>query len=121
MKGLGILTRFGAIGKSGSIALLERLWRSLKGELKLREFMPLLPQDLEARIRLGLFYYSHYRPHQGLGGATPAEFYYGREPAHLSASSPPRGRPGEGPAELPFEVAYLDEYRCLPILVHKAA
>jgi len=37
---LGIQTRFGAVGKTGSIALLERLWRSLKGELALRDFQP---------------------------------------------------------------------------------
>jgi len=118
---LGILTRFGAVGKSGSIALLERLWRSLKGELALRKFKPLMQRDLEERIRHGLHHYAHHRPHQGLGGATPAEIYYGEKPAHLSASSPPRGLPGEGPAELPLEILYLDEHHRLPLLVDKAA
>jgi len=80
-----------------------------------------MQRDLEDRIRIGLHYYAHQRPHRGLGGATPAEIYYGQQPAHLAASSPPRGRLGEGPAELPFEILYLDEYRSLPILFDKTA
>jgi len=121
MEELGISTRFGAIGKSGSIALLERLWRSLKGELALRKFKPLMQRDLEERLRLGLHHHAHHRPHQGLRGATPAEIYYGEKPAHLSASSPPRGLPGDGPAELHLEILYLDEDHRLPLLVDKAA
>src|SRR5450759_2538871 len=44
-----------------------------------------------------------------------------RKPSHLSAIPPPRGRPGEGPSDLPFRVAYLDAERLLPVLVRKAA
>ena len=121
MSELGIQTRVGAVGKTGSVALLERLWRSLKGELALRDFKPLMQEDLEKRLTFGLHDYAFHRPHQGLGGATPAEIYYGENPAHLSATSPPRGLPGEGPSELPLEIVYLDEDRRLPILVDKAA
>jgi hypothetical protein len=45
----------------------------------------------------------------------------GQTPAHLSAIPPPRGRPGEGPMDLPFRVDYLDAERMLPALVRKAA
>src|SRR5450759_1781289 len=45
------------------------------------------------KIELGLIHYAHFRPHQALGGATPAEIYFGRAPSHLSAIPPPRGRP----------------------------
>ena len=96
LKRLGIRQRFGAIGKSGSIALLERLWRTLKDILKLRSFKPLVQHDLEQRLSLGLYYYTFLRPHQGLNGATPAEVYFEWEPARLSALAPPRGKPGEG-------------------------
>jgi hypothetical protein len=58
---------------------------------------------------------------QGLVGATPAEIYSGRTPSHLSALPPPRGRPGEGPADSPFRVEHLDAERLLPTLVRKAA
>jgi hypothetical protein len=118
---LGVKQRFGAIGKKGSIALIERLWRTLKDALGLRLLRPLAAEDLMEKIELGLVHYAHFRPHQGLGGATPAEVYFGRAPSHLSAIPPPRGRPGEGPMGLPLRVDYLDAERLLPVLVRKAA
>jgi hypothetical protein len=113
--------RFGAVGKKGSIALIERLWRTLKDTLGLRLLRPLVAEDLAATVERGLVHYAHFHPHQGLGGATPAEMYFGRTPAHLSAIPPPRGRPGEGPIDSPFRVEYLDPERLLPVLVRKAA
>jgi len=118
---LGVKQRFGAIGKKGSIALIERLWRTLKDALGLRLLRPLVAEDLTATVEMGLLHYSHFRPHQELGGATPAEMYFGRTPAHLSAIPPPRGSPGEGPMDSPFRVEYLDAERLLPVLVRKAA
>jgi putative transposase len=118
---LGVKQRFGAVGKKGSIALIERLWRTLKDTLGLRLMGPLVAEDLMAKIELGLLHYAHFRPHQALGGATPAEIYFGRAPSHLSAIPPPRGRPGEGPIYSPFRVDYLDAERLLPLLVRKAA
>ena len=119
--GLGVKQRFGAIGRKGSIALIECLWRTLKDTLGLRLIGPLVAEDLMAKIEIGLLHYAHFRPHQGLGGATPAEVYFGRTSAHLSAIPPPRGRPGEGPIDSPFCVEYLDVERLLPLLVRKAA
>jgi hypothetical protein len=82
---------------------------------------PLVAEDLAATVELGLLHYAHFRPHQGLVGATPAEIYFGRTPSHLSAIPPPRGRPREGPTDSPFRVEYLDAERMLPVLVRKAA
>jgi len=104
-----------------SIAIIERLWRTLKDALRLRSFKPLTKRDLERRLHQGLYCYSYRRPHQGLGGATPAEIYFGREPAHLAAVHPPRARPREGPVHSPFEIAYLDPDQMLPVLIRKAA
>ena len=118
---LGMKQRFGAVGKKGSIALIERLWRTLKDTLGLRMLRPLAAKDLTEKVKLGLVHYTHFRPHQGLAGATPAEVYFGWTPAHLSAIPPPRGRPGEGPMDPPFRVEYLDAERMLPILVREAA
>src|SRR5450759_3852085 len=118
---LGVKQRFGAVGKKGSIALIERLWRTLKDTLGLRLMGPLVAEDLMAKIEMGLLHYAHFRPHQGLDGATPAEIYFGRTPAHRSAIPPPRGRPGEGPVDSPFLIDYLDAERLLPVLVRKAA
>jgi hypothetical protein len=74
---LGVKQRFGAVGKKGSIALIERLWRTLKDTLGLRLLRPLVAEDLMEKIEIGLVHYAHFRPHQGLGGATPAEIYFG--------------------------------------------
>jgi transposase InsO family protein len=41
---LGIDHRFGAVGESGSIAILERFWKTLKTELGLISVPPLLKQ-----------------------------------------------------------------------------
>jgi hypothetical protein len=86
----------------------------------LRLLRPLVAEDLMETIELSLVHYAHFRPHHALGGATPVEIYFGRTPAHLSAIPPPRGRPGEGPTDLPFRVDYLDGERLLPVLVRKA-
>jgi hypothetical protein len=82
---------------------------------------PSAAEDLAATVELGLLHYAYFRPHQGLGGATPAEVYFGRTPAHLSAIPPSRGRPGESSMDLPFRVEYLDAERLLPVLIQKAA
>ena len=121
LRRLGVKQRFGAVGKKGSIALIERLWRTLKDALGLRVLRPLVAEDLMATITLGLVHYAHFRPHQGLSGATPAEVYFDRTPSHLSAIPPPRARPGDGPIDSPFCIEYLDAERLLPVLVRKAA
>lgn len=121
LRRLGVKPRSGAIGKKGSIALIERLWRTLKDDLGLRSLRPLVAEDLLEKVELGLVHNAYFRPHQALGGATPAEIYFGRTPAHLSAIPPPRGGPGEGPMDSPFRIEYLDAERLLPVLVRNAA
>lgn len=102
-----------------SIALIERLWLGLKNLLQFRLDRCLLRDDLENRIGLGLFYYSVLKPHQGLGGATPAEVYFQKGPARDHALPPPReGDPIPPPA---FNVRYLDATSRLPPLFRKAA
>jgi transposase InsO family protein len=114
-----IKQRFGAIGQYGSIAVIERFWRSLKALLGTRLSPPLSADHLEARVRLALEYYSSLRPHQGLGGATPAEIYFGIEPAADRAKPPPRkGQAASaGEESLPLEVVFLDRERRMPVLV----
>jgi transposase InsO family protein len=121
LRRLGVKQRFGAVGKKGSIALIERLWRTLKDTLGLRLLRPSAAKDLMEKVEMGLVHYAHFRPHQGLAGSTPAEVYFGRTPAHLAAIPPPRGRPGEGPKDSPFRIDYLDAEQLLSVLVRKAA
>lgn len=115
----GMKARFGAVGRHGSIALIERLWLGLKDLLHLRLDRCLLREDLESRIGLGLFYYSVLKPHQGLGGATPAEVYFQAEPRRTRAVPPPRESDPMPPPVL--VVRYLDPARRLPVLLRKAA
>ena len=42
-------------------------------------------------------------------------------PPETGSRPPPRGRPGEGPMDLPFRIEYLDAERLLPVLVRKVA
>jgi putative transposase len=121
LRRLGVKQRFGAVGKKGSIALIERLWRTLKGSLGLKLLRPLAAEDLRRKVELGLIHYAHFRPHQALGGATPAEIYFGRAPTHLSAIPPPRGRPGQAVTVPRFEIRFLDSERRLPVLLRRAA
>jgi transposase InsO family protein len=119
---LGIQHRYGAIGMTGSIALIERFFRTVKTTASLRTRPPLLRSDLERRLALTFLYYVWLRPHQGLGGATPAERHLGFWPAHLAAVPPPRGRPeARDSRPLPFEVRYLDPEQRLPYLASRAA
>jgi transposase InsO family protein len=121
LRRLRVKQRFGAVGKKGSIALIERLWRTLKDALGLKLLRPLVAEDLRRKVVLGLVHYAHFRPHQALGWATPAEIYFARMPAHLSAIPPPRGRPGQAMTVPRFEISFLDSERRLPVLLRKAA
>lgn len=73
----GVRRRFGAIGKSGSIAVIERFWRSMKREHAhgLNLFRPLV--SIRARIRAYATWFNGHRPHQGLDGRTPDEVFTG--------------------------------------------
>jgi len=117
---LGVKQRFGAVGKSGSIAIIERFWRTVKDTFKLKLRPPLTVDELQSRLMIGLHYYAYYRPHQGLAGATPAEIYYGITPACNTAVRPARAYENRSDDKL-FEIAYLDPEQFLPVLIPKAA
>jgi hypothetical protein len=49
-------------------------------------------QNLLEKIELGRVHYAHFRPHQALGGAIPADVYFGRIPiASLQIQVKPQG------------------------------
>ncbi len=112
--------RFGAIGRSGSIALIERFWRTLKDTLQLPLFRPLTQANLERRLAFAVLHYTFYRPHQGLGGSTPAEALFGWPVAASCAVPPPRAAPGIPSPAPPFAIAFLDPDARHPILAKGA-
>jgi transposase InsO family protein len=75
-----ILHRFGAIGKHGSIAVTERVNRTLKYEwLKrvaiIKDFDHLTELCSEFEV-----WYNNWRPHMTLDGTRPDDVYYDRKP-----------------------------------------
>ena len=112
----GIKQRFGAIGKTGSIAIIERFWRTMKERLLLRLRPPLSIHDLWRRLEVGLVYYALWKPHQGLSGATPGEMYYGRSPAHIEAKRPRRAYELKDESDQQLFEIYLDPDCLLPVL-----
>lgn len=114
--------RYGAVGRTGSIALIERFFRTLKATAGLRSRPPLLARNLAYSLDQAFEYYLFLRPHTGLGGTTPHETLSGRPPALLDALPPPRGRPGEHlEVAVPFGLRSLGSGTRLPYLLRKAA
>jgi len=75
-----IKPRFGAVGKSGSIAVTERVIKTLKYEwlkrvplIKGFDHLALLCTEFES-------WYNAWRPHMTLEGFRPDDLYYGRKP-----------------------------------------
>ncbi|MBI5367055.1 MAG: DDE-type integrase/transposase/recombinase [Planctomycetes bacterium] len=81
-----IRRRFGAVGEHSSVALIERLWRTLKYEaLPLWSgFLP--PGELRRYVRRWASWYRLERVHQGIEGLTPAEMSHGRARRYRSAA-----------------------------------
>jgi transposase InsO family protein len=90
-KVLNILPRFGAVGKHGSIAVVERFHRTIKEILR----QITIPEDqpqFERELRLIVDWYNEQRPHDTLGGGTPNEVYFLRPAANEQPRFEPRQR-----------------------------
>jgi transposase InsO family protein len=88
----GIGQRFGAVGKYGSLAVVERLIRTLKQECTRRILVPLDRRPFEREIGLFVAWYNGHRPHSFLEASTPNEVYFSRTPASRRARFEPRCR-----------------------------
>ncbi len=76
VRSLGIRPRYGAVHRHGSIAVVERWWKSMKVEYArgLHLFRPL--RAIEAKLRAYVRWFNEERPHQGLGQRTPDEVHF---------------------------------------------
>jgi len=88
----GIRQRFGAVGKYGSIAVVERLIRTIKSEGTRRLLVPYLRDRFRRELSLFVIWYNDHRPNEALDGRTPNEVYGGLEPACLAPRFEPRRR-----------------------------
>jgi transposase InsO family protein len=77
----GIRQRFGAVGKYGSIAVVERLIRTIKNECTRQLLVPYQRNALRRELELFSNWYNGHRPHDTLDSATPDEIYFDRRPA----------------------------------------
>jgi len=131
----GIRQRFGAIGKHGSIAIVERLIRSVKNECTRRILVPYRRGPLRRELALYVDWYNAHRPHDSLECRTPNKVYRDLDPACRAARFEPRrgwprGSPCAGPQaamrgrrgqRIELSVRFLSRRRHLPIVELKRA
>lgn len=122
VKGHGIRIRYGAVGETHSLGLIDRFFRTIKESLNVRTHRPWNVGALRCRPAVAFVHYAYVRPHASRDGITPIEAYCGIR-GHLPRPvAPPRGKRGNLGPEVPFEFVFLDpEHRAFPILVPKAA
>ena len=77
----GIKLRYGAVGKHGSIAIIERFFRTLKNECTRRILVPFRREAVRRELGLFMRWYNGHRPHGSLDVRIPDEVYYGLAPA----------------------------------------
>jgi len=131
-----IRPRFGAVGKHGSIATVERFIRSMKNECTRCIRVPLQIETMRRELGIYAMWYNECRPNQALGGRTPREVHTGLQPANTRPRFEPRrnwptksscARPqttvrGERGTKLSLVVGYVEGRRHLPVVeLRKAA
>ena len=85
----GIKPRFGAVGQHGSIAVVERLIRTLKEGIR-RIVVPFRRNEMRRELLSLVEWYNEFRPHMTLRGRPPNEVYFGRFPANRRPRLEPR-------------------------------
>jgi hypothetical protein len=93
--------RFGAVGQHGSIAVIERLIRTLKEGIR-HIVVPLKRETLRRDLLSLVEWYNEFRPHMTLRGRTPIEVYFGRFPTNRRPRVEPRPKwPRGSPCAVP--------------------
>jgi transposase InsO family protein len=131
-----IRPRYGAIGRHGSIAVIERFILTLKTCCTRK--LPLTPlgkRSFQRELTLFARWYNGHRPHTTLSGRTPDEVFNRRFPANRRPRYEPRwrwphgspcakpwapARPSPG-APLKLEIAFHGGRRHLPIVTLRRA
>ncbi len=78
LRKFGIHRCYGAVGRTGSIAIIERFWRSMKHEYVRHLFLYRSAPAIETRLRRCAAWFNEERAHQGLGQRTPDDIYFDR-------------------------------------------
>ncbi len=128
----GIGPRFGAVGKKGSIAVIERFIGSLKSECMDVILAPIREEAFRRELALFSDWYNRHRPHSALRGQTPTEIHHRMKLAGQRFRFEPRARwpvgasckapaSGERGATFRLEVSHYSGRRHLPIVALKQA
>jgi transposase InsO family protein len=131
----GIKPRFGAIGKHGSIAVVERLILTLKQNIACLTFVALRRRPFQRELVLLADWYNRDRPHMTLAGQTPEEVYRQKPAANRQPRFEPRPRwsrrspcarpvtlvKGQPGVRLQAEVNFPGGHRHLPLLTLRRA
>ena len=127
--------RYGAIGKHGSIAVVERFILTLKTLLSCLLLVPYRRDSFHRELDAIVEWYNQHRPHEWLGGRTPNEAYFAmfpanRRPRFEPRPNWPRGSPcakpwalvrGSPGAKLTMEVTFHAGHKHLPVVKLKRA
>ncbi len=117
--------RLGAVGKQGSVAVIERFIRSMKRECTRRIVVPFRLDAMREELALYVTWYNEYRPHQGLDGTTPNDVYAGEVSSNPGVRFEPRPkwpvntrRDGQCQrvSRLHLVVAFVEGRRHLPVV-----
>jgi putative transposase len=131
----GIRQRFGAVGKYGSLAVVERLIRTIKDECTRRLIIPYRREEFRRELSLFIVWYNGHRPHTWLDFRTPDEIYFEKpaaccaprfEPRRRWPRGSPCARPhvevrGRRGARFELQVSHLAGRKHLPIVELKRA
>ncbi len=113
-----IKPRFGALGQHGSIAVVERLIRTLKAEGLRRVLLPLNLRRMREEVAAVVGWYNSHRPHTWLGGRTPEERYRRIPAACRRPRFEPRTRwPSQSPCASPYAHVRGKPGVCLELVV----
>jgi hypothetical protein len=122
--------RYGAVGKHGSIAVIERFIRTLKDDYLRKILIPYHMDSMRSEMAMFINWYNAFRPHETLDGATPIERYENSTPAIETPRYEPRRKwprksrcakpvvPVEGRRGVKLElvISFMDENRKLPVI-----
>ena len=125
-----IQIRYGAVGKHGSISIIERFFRTMKNEGTRQFHVPFRRDRLRGELALFMCWYNGHRPHGALEVQTPDEVYHAlppaclrprielrsRWPAHSKCASPHAPRAPGTPTDVAVELRFLGDRRHLPIV-----
>jgi putative transposase len=112
-----IRVRYGAVGRRGSIAVIERFWLSLKQECVRVVLVALRREEARREIVYFIDWFNQHRPHMALEGRTPEEVYRGPP----LESGPNAIEPSEAGRPLELSLRFHAGRRHLPIVTLKRA